>query len=185
MAIACLFVVGCGGNGAARDTANSGGNSTAVHTAKRNSQSGQGAKGFLEPKNPNNRYVKFGEEASLPVRQTASRVLGENLRAREAGDFAAQCATLSAAGVEEIGGTSKQGRAQSLCAAGLKKLAEPLKGSAKARADTFGGELGAFRVKDGKGYAFYHGKDGNDWMMPMYEEQGVWKVGSIIAIAVG
>ncbi len=45
--------------------------------------------------------------------------------------------------------------------------------------NNFGGTLAAFRVKGATGYAFYHGNDKKDWMMPMVKEGSTWKATSI------
>ena len=180
-AIALVIVLsGCGG-----------GSSSSIATSPapvstRGSESspiGGGPASFMESKNPNNKYAKFGKEASSAAREAASTVLGKNLKAREAGDFMTQCATLNAAGVKELAG--KKPVTPEGCAAGLKKLAEPLKNTEEIRADTFDGQIDVFRVKGKKGYALYHGTDGNNWMMSMVEESGAWKVGAIITIEVG
>ncbi len=139
---------------------------------------------FIEPKNPNSKYAKFGSEASSAERAVAAEVLAENLEARESGDFATQCATLDLRANEEITKAKKPAEARSLCAGALKKLATPLKETEKFRVDTFGGQIAVFRVKGNTGYALYHGNDGNDWMMPMSKEVGVWKPGSISTVPV-
>jgi hypothetical protein len=138
------------------------------------------ANSFIKPNSPNNKYAKYGSEASSAELNAASEVLAENLEARESADFAAQCATLSVQANEEISGAKGSSKAKSLCPAALKKLATPLKSTKEHRADNFGGLIAALRVKGGAtAYALYHGTDGKDWMMPMYKEGSTWKVTSI------
>jgi hypothetical protein len=180
-AIALLvFLAGCGSGSSSSSEAST---TSGSPSSESNNPLSGGPSSFIEPNNPNNKYAKFGKEASAAQREAASAVLAENLEARESGDFATQCATLNAAGVKELAGSKKP--SPETCAAGLKKLAEPLKNTEEIRADTFDGQIDVFRVKGTKGYALYHGTDGNNWMMSMVEEGGAWKVGAIIAIEVG
>jgi hypothetical protein len=144
-----------------------------------------GASSFIKPKNPNNKYAKFGKEANSAELAAASEVLAENLKAREAADFATQCATLSAKAHEEITEVKNPSKSKSLCAGALKKLASPLKNTEEFRVDNFGGLIAAFRVKGKTGYALYHGTDKKDWMMPMFKEGSIWKASSISTTEVG
>src|SRR6185503_8546270 len=85
-----------------------------------------GPASFIEAKNPNSKYAKFGKEASPAELNAASEVLAENLEAREAADFATQCATMSVAANEETAEVKNPSEARAKCAGALKKLATPL-----------------------------------------------------------
>lgn len=123
--------------------------------------------------------VEFGSEASVSEREAAGAVLEANLQAREAADFATQCETLDRYAVERISEQKKGAEAK--CPSALKKLAEPLAASKEARKDTLGGPIAELRVKGNRGYALFHGTNGNDYAMPMEKEAGEWKVGEPLA----
>lgn len=144
-----------------------------------NESGGRGASSFIKPNSPNNKYAKFGAEASPAELTEASKVLTENLVARESADFATQCASLSIQANKEISEVQNPSEARSLCAGALKKLATPLKKTEAFRVDNFSGQLASLRVKGKTGYGFYHGTDGKDWMMPMVREGTTWKASAI------
>jgi hypothetical protein len=140
---------------------------------------------FLRPKGKNNKFVKFGTEADDVTRHAATVVLGNNMKFRAAGNFADQCATLSSTGLNEAISFPGAKNAAAVCPHLLRKLAEPLKGTEQIRADTFKGEIDALRIKGHQAYAFYHGNDGKDHLMPMTEEGGAWKVSSLVTTELG
>ena len=139
---------------------------------------------FLRPQSPNNKYVTFGAEAPVTEREAASKVLAENLEAREAANFAAQCATLDLAEVEEVA-EERGNQAKKICTKALRITAEPLKGSEKVRADPLVGRITALRVNGLKAYALFHGIDKIDYAVPMTKEGGDWKVGAILMTELG
>ena len=179
VAVAALIALtgGCGG----------GSTSTSTPSRSTSSESGKEASAaFLRPKSPNNKFVTFGEEAPAEEREAASKVLEENLKARAAADFATQCATLDGAGIEQVVGISKRGKAaRAKCPNALKELAEPLSGSKQIRADTLGGPIAALRVEGAKAYALYHGSDNKDYSIPMGKEGGEWRVGALLTTELG
>jgi hypothetical protein len=165
------LVAGCGGS--------SGGSSSspAPEEASKQFQDPKGSKG-KEP------VATFGKESGQAERAAASAILAKNLTARQEADFAEQCATLGKAGLESVLGPWKEANAKAVakCATALKGFAEPLAQSKTIRADTLNGEIAALRIEKGHAYALYHGTDGKDYAMPMEEEGGQWKVGSITTI---
>jgi hypothetical protein len=102
----------------------------------------------------------------------------KNLEAREDGDFATQCETLSLGIITSMHGV----KSRSDCTAALKKLAEPLSGTKEIRKDTLDGSIAAMRVKGDHAYALYHGSDGKNWAVPLEKEAGEWKVGALIMV---
>jgi len=126
------------------------------------------------------KFVKFGAEASAPERSAADAVLQSNFKARAAADFTTQCATLDRKTVEELVGPSQKPSTEA-CARELSKLAQPLSGTKKARADTLGEPIAALRVKGNRGWALFHGNDGKDYAILMNQEGGFWKVGALLA----
>jgi hypothetical protein len=114
----------------------------------------------------------YGREASASELAEARKIVGESLRARQARDWATQCATLS---VKARQGTKTVAK----CAVLLGREGKAVPKSVLK--NNMAGAVAAFRVKDDFGYALYHGKDKNNWAMPMEREHGEWKVGSLIA----
>jgi hypothetical protein len=169
-----LLAVGCGSG--SNSSTSSGTTGAAV-------AAGNGPELSAEFLNKTDRsIVKFGKEASAAEREAASAVLTESLEAREAGDFATQCATLTSTAIAEIPGARESGSLKDNCPAALKELATPLSQSAKARKNTLSGPITALRVEGNVAHALYHGNDGKDYAIGLEKENGVWKVGSIETI---
>jgi hypothetical protein len=170
--VAALLVAGCGGGSSSSSSSSA---SSSATTASDSSGGAEPSKQFLKPKG-NNKIAEFGSEASVEERETASKVVEESLKAREDADFATQCETLSLKGIKEIPGTKTRAE----CPKALKSFAEPLSETKKARKDTLSGPIDAMRVKGEKGYALYHGTDKKNYAVPLEEEDGAWKVASVI-----
>jgi hypothetical protein len=169
LTIVALLAAGCGGS------SSSVGSSTASSKSSASSASSATEKPFKgEPK-----IVKFGKPAPLGDVEAASKVLAENLEAREAADFATQCASLTPSAQGEVVGSQTPKTAQE-CPSKLKELATPLKETEEIRTNTFDGIIDELRLKGSRAYALYHGNDGKNWAMPLQLEGKVWKVGSIV-----
>ena len=125
------------------------------------------------------KIVKFGDEGSAEEREAANAVVVKSLEARESGDWAGQCATLNKAGMKEIPGVAGK---EKECAKLLKKFASPVSATKEIREDQLEGSIGVLRVKGDKGYALFHGKDGNDYALALEKEGGAWKVSSVNTI---
>jgi hypothetical protein len=177
LAVLLSLVSGCGG-GASSEAGEQGSESDEIEAAKPGE--GEPSRTFLA-KNGENKIPKFGGEASGEERAAASKVLEENLQAREDGDWAAQCATLSPKGIKEVKeGAIEQGKGGGGCAKELKVRAEPLQRSKPLRVNTMTGPIDALRFKGHRAYALYHGTNGQDYAMPMEKINGEWKVDSIV-----
>ena len=144
------------------------------------SVSGEASRDFAT-KGGEGKIPNFGEEANAAEREAASTVLEENLMARAAGDWAGQCATLSAAAIKVIKETVPPGEAGS-CAEAIKTEAEPLERTQALRANTMTEPIAALRVKGSKGYALYHGTKDAAYAMPMEKEGGQWKVSALVTV---
>jgi hypothetical protein len=118
-------------------------------------------------------------------RQAASTVLARNLRARAAGEWAAQCSTLSRSAIEQFEGNVVSAKALAECSSTLEALAKPLKRTEGIRADMFSGSTVAFRVKGDHGYALFRGSDGKNYATPMEKEDGTWKVDALLTKIIG
>ncbi|HVV91266.1 MAG TPA: hypothetical protein VHB53_12285 [Solirubrobacterales bacterium] len=130
----------------------------------------------------NNSFARYGELAPAEEREAASHVLERNLRSRAAGDWSAQCATLTKAVVDEIEERARLLQIDEGCALDLKAEAEPVPKS--VRADTLNGPIDVLRIDGNEAYALYHGKHGLDYAMPMKKEDGVWKVASEVTVRI-
>jgi hypothetical protein len=126
------------------------------------------------------KFVKFGSEGAVSERKAANAVLEANFKARAAADFEGQCTTLNRKTIKEVSDSSSKDPA-SACAKGLSKLAQPLSGTKKVRADTLGEPIAALRVKGARAWALFHGSNGKDYAMLMEKEGGIWKVGALVA----
>jgi hypothetical protein len=167
--VVSVLVVGCGSTAGSASTAHQSG--AAAHPKGRSAEfRGSGIATEI---------VEFGTEAAARIGEEASPTLAKNLKARAAGDWSGQCATLSTKEAKKLGKDSTSTNVMVACEEGLRKLGTPLKKTEAARADTFGGQIDAMRVKGDIAYALYHGTDGTEYMMPMEQEHGEWKVASI------
>lgn len=172
--LAGALFAGCGG----------GGGSSSPSSAPSSAPSEELSKEFNDPEGVRGiePVATFGKESDETERAEASAVLVESFEARQAANFAAQCATLGKRGMEAVFGLGKGNEDPSKCAAGLEKIAKPLSQSKGVRKNTLSGEIAALRVKGDQAFALYHGNDGSDYAVPMEKEDGVWKVGSLITI---
>jgi hypothetical protein len=152
-----------GGAGAPTSTVSSGsGSNTSEPSAEFR---GKGLNGVL---------ASAGKESTVAERQAASAVLEKSFEARVAGDWATQCETLTAALIKQLEQSASKGNGKMTCPASLEALA----GKAKKAAleNTMIQPLAALRVNHGQAFAFYHGAGGKDYVIPMAEEGGQWKV---------
>jgi hypothetical protein len=138
----------------------------------------EGNASFLR-KGSKNKIAKFGQEADADEREAASKVLEENLQARAAGDWAAQCASLSATAIKNNEASAALEGVQGSCAKNLESQAQPLSETKAIRTNTMTGPIAALRVKGNKAFALYHGAKGMDYAMSMEKEGDEWKVASL------
>jgi hypothetical protein len=180
--VCALVVAGCGGGSSSAPSSTEGTTASSTPAAAVEPH-GEGGAEFRVPggkKEEVNRIIDGSKEASAAEIEAASDVLAENLKARESHDWAAQCETLSkkmAKVVEQNGVViaSNQTCAENLGLVGAKA-------SKKALADTMEGSLGALRlVGDGQAFAFFHGTEGKDYLIPMEREGSDWKVAALTA----
>lgn len=162
----------CGGAGFGSNSS-----STAAKLGMEGSGSGAtGSAGFIVPGGDNS-VQRFGSEAPAEEREAASGVLESYLHARSAENWGAACAALSARTaepLEELAASSPKAKGTT-CAAALAALA----GSRPAPTDNLAGPIGALRVEGDRGFALFHGSDGNDYVVPMQREGSIWKVATL------
>lgn len=125
-----------------------------------------------------NSIPTYGSEASSALTGRAQAVLSRYLSAREAGDWGATCAEMSAQVQKQLALLAGEpGGNGSSCAAAYAKLAERV--PASQRADPLAGGLTALRVESAHGFALFVGPHEQKYMMPLEEEGGAWKVTQI------
>jgi hypothetical protein len=180
MTIAILFA-GCGGGGS------SGSSSSAASTSKSDSTTasegsnpaasevptGEPSKEFIG-KGPNGKLAKVGKEASIAEREAASQVLEKSFTAGAEGDWATQCSTLASSLVKEIEKTASVLGTVGGCPKALEAQAAPLPKA--VRESTMTGPIDALRVNQGiNGFAFWHGTENKDYVLPLIKQNG-WKL---------
>jgi hypothetical protein len=177
-----VIAVGCGGgSGSSSGSSSSGGpqsnsSSTSSTTASAAEGQSEGSKEFVG-KGPNGKLAKVGKEASAAEKEAASQVLETSFTAREARDWKAQCKTLAALLVEQIEKTANSLGASPGCAKALEALTKTV--PASALVNTMTGPISALRIKEGiNGFAFWHGNDGKDYVIPLIKQSG-WKLAAI------
>lgn len=126
-----------------------------------------------------NSIPTYGSEASASVRGEAEAVLSGYLRAREAEDWPAACAAMSAQVAKQLALLS--GRSGTTdCAKAYAALAEH--GSAAERADPMVGGIASLRIESPHAFALFFGPGKQQYMMPLEEEGGGWKVTQIAPV---
>jgi len=130
-------------------------------------------------KEGDNSIPTYGSEASASVRSEAEHVLSRYLRAREAENWPAACAAMSAQVAKQLALLSGQsGKAD--CVNAYAALAE--RGSAAERADPMVGAIASLRVESPNAFALFFGSGKQQYMMPLEAEGGGWKVTQIAPV---
>jgi hypothetical protein len=187
IAVALVIVAaGCGGgsdtdDGAADASGGEAGTTKTSEVEARQPDEPEASKTFLKP-GTKNKIAEFGEEASAKEREAASAVLEENFEAREAGEWAKQCASLTESAIKNVKeiASTQGGEGGGGCAKALGFRAKPLKLTKGLRENTLTGPIDALRFKGAKAYALYHGAGGRDYQMPMEKVDGEWKVDDLL-----
>jgi hypothetical protein len=126
-----------------------------------------------------NSVPTYGSEASASVRGEAERVLSGYLRARAAENWSAACAAMSSQVAKQLAVLSGQSTKPD-CVKAYAALAE--KGSAAERADPMVGGIVSLRVESPHAFALFFGPGKQQYMMPLEEEGGAWKVTQIAPV---
>lgn len=125
-----------------------------------------------------NSIPTYGSEASAAESAAAEATLARYLAARAAGEWGPACAEMSAQVQKQLALlASEPGGEGKGCATAYAKLAERI--PASARANPLVGTLSAFRVESPHGFALFYGPREQQYMMPLEEEAGAWKVTQI------
>jgi hypothetical protein len=132
---------------------------------------------FLVPTGDNS-IPTYGSEASSSQQEAATASLAAYLQARASGEWGAACARMAAAVQKQL--ALLAGGSAAGCPAAYAKLAAKI--PAAARANPLGGSLTALRVKGEQAFALFYGPGEQQYMMPMVEEGGGWRVNQIEAV---
>ena len=156
-----VCAAGCGGGGPAADS-----HSQALAGPTRE---------FVIP-GGDNTVQYFGHEAVKAQREQVSTVVEAWDRARAAEKWKLDCSYLTRAYIDNMvtdAESVSKGNATS-CVEALVFFGVVASG---AEGITTTGPIDSLRVSGRKGYAQYHGRKGQDWIVPVEVEGGVWKVG--------
>jgi hypothetical protein len=190
--LVAIVAAGCGGGGSDSSSEGNSPESSPSGSTKNSSKSGKsgGAKPEPgpEPKSPpsteflgkgeNGKLATLGREADDEEREEASKVIEESFLAREAGDWEVQCATLSAEVIEQSEKAAAVLGAKQGCAKALEAQAEAVPEEALANPMT--GPIDVLRTSYGlQAFAFFHGAEGKDYVVPLKKEGGEWKVAAL------
>jgi hypothetical protein len=161
----------------------------------RSQGSGDGGSGNFVPKHHNdsgggseqfrvsggdNSVQEYGAEADASERDRAATVLHDFLDARVARDWAAACSYLAssvAEGLEELAAKAKHVEDPS-CAGIFEKLTNPA-AMGDLRTEAAQADVGSLRFEGDRAFLIYRGIRGIVLAMPMTNEGGSWKVGSL------
>lgn len=152
---------GCGGGGTAADT----------HPQA----SAEPTREFVIP-GGDNTVQYFGHEAVRAQREQVSTVVEAWDRARAAEKWKLDCSYLTRAYIDNMvtdAESVSKGKATS-CVEALAFFGVVASGTEDM---TTTGPIDSLRVSGRKGYVQYHGRNGQDWIVPVEEEGGMWKVG--------
>jgi hypothetical protein len=124
-----------------------------------------------------NAVQTYGREATKAEREQASRVIAAYMRARAAKDFETECRYFSRNYIESLvkqdATIVTHGRVTT-CPAALDYFGPAASSDFK---NTLDGPIDSLRIREGHGWAQYHGNDGRDWVVPVDKEDGKWLVG--------
>jgi hypothetical protein len=129
-----------------------------------------------------NSIPTYGSEASGSQRAAAEQALSGYLAARAEGDWQAACSLMSASVTKQLAllaGEADGGKPS--CAAAYAKLSE--RAPASARADPLIHGLASLRVESPHAFALFYGPGSQQYMMPLEDEGGAWKVTQIAPVA--
>lgn len=146
---------------------------------KRHSDSGGGAEKF-KVKGGDNSVQEFGQEADTAEFDAAAVALHNFLDARAESNWAAACQYMSSSVIESFEKLAAQAKGvdDTSCGAILEALTNPAaKQSMKEEAAK--ANVGSLRIEDEQAFVIYTGIDGTIMAMPMVNEDGTWKVGSL------
>lgn len=122
-----------------------------------------------------NSIPTYGSEASAAQLASAEATLSRYLAARAAGEWGPACVQMSTQVQKQL--TLLAGEKAGHCAAAYAKLAE--QAPASAHVDPLVHGLAALRVESPHAFALFYGPGSQQYMVPMEQEGGDWKVSQL------
>jgi len=177
-----LVLAACGGSSGGTSSGESSGASTdGSSTTASSADPGAEPSAEFVGKGENGTLAKRGKESSVADREAASKVLEESFEARAAHAWAAQCGTLTAKAVktvEEEAAQNAKGKSKPKgCASSLESIGKTAPESVLENPMTE--PVAAMRISKGEAFAFFHGKGGKDYVIPLEKEGSEWKVNAL------
>jgi hypothetical protein len=132
------------------------------------------SRGFLI-RGGDNAIEFFGHEATPAERERASRVIHAWMRARVAKDWARDCKYLSRIYSRRLANDARgvtHGKATT-CTQALRFFGDEASGTS---GNTLTGPIDSLRVRGVRAFAQWHGPHRIDWILPLRNENGSWKV---------
>lgn len=126
-------------------------------------------------KGENGELAAAGKESTVEEREAASKVVEEALTAATNGEWAKQCALLAQELVEGLESRSKA-TGKLNCPESLKLTGSALGGTPR---NPMVEPLAALRVNGIRAFAFFHGVEKRNFVIPMALENGQWKVAAL------
>lgn len=148
-----------------------------AQAARKTLRSGAGAAAPFLVARGDNSIPTYGSEASGPQLTAAEAALSSYLAARAEGAWTRACSLISASVAKQLEALAGAAGANQSCATTYAKLSEGV--PAAARADPLTGGLAALRIESPHAFALFVGSGGQQYMMPLEEEGGGWKVTQI------
>ncbi|HSS33910.1 MAG TPA: hypothetical protein VLL27_11575 [Solirubrobacterales bacterium] len=180
--VACVAVLtGCGGSGSSASSEPSSAPSDSTSASPKGSSTSVNPPSPVEADEPsaefagkgrNGELATAGKESTVAEREAASTVAEASFKAAESRDWAGQCATLSA---ELIGGLEENSKAG--CSRSLEQLANKNGGAPE---NPMVEPLAALRVNGNLAFAFFHGIEKRDFVVPMVREGSQWKLAALL-----
>lgn len=157
----------------------SGGDDASDFVPKKHNDSGGGGEQF-KVKGGDNSVQEFGEEAEGEEFDAAAVALHNFLDARAEGNWAAACQYMASSVIESFEKLAAQAEQieDTSCGGILEKLTNPAAKQA-LKEEAAKANVGSLRIEDGQAFVIYTGIEGTVMAMPMANEGGEWKVGSL------
>ncbi|HEY7933989.1 MAG TPA: hypothetical protein VID48_09200 [Solirubrobacteraceae bacterium] len=128
-----------------------------------------------------NSIPDFGHEAHASDRQHAVAALTAFLRARAGGEWSKMCDYLARSNRRAMEGFARISTEKPTdCGSVLGTLQK--KASAAERADPLTAGVTAFRLKGKNAFALFYGPKHQQYVMPMVNEAGAWKMTQLAAL---
>jgi hypothetical protein len=166
------------GGGGGKSSGSGGGNSGNDQPIRHN-DSGGGSTQY-RVKGGDNSVQDFGDEADTSERDQAAEAVHGFLDARANRDWAKACTYLAAPVVEQLESAAE--KSEQLKDKGCAAILEALSSQANRkllREEAAQADVGSLRIEDERAFVIFRGLDKTVYTIPMVDEDGEWRLGSI------